>query len=185
MKKLPSLKTPRLILRPFKMSDAPVVAELANDKDIATNTENLPFPYLEHHAIDWIRAHQYMYDDDHMLTLAITHAKKNIVIGAIGLEFTKTYNHAELGYWLGKPYWGNGYATEATKRMIHHGFMELNLHRIHAMHLKKNPYSGKVLKKLGMQQEGTLREHIMKWGEYLDVEVYGILRSEYLASLNG
>lgn len=183
MKKLPTLKTPRLILRPFKMSDAAAIAALANDKDIATNTENLPFPYYEHHAIDWIRAHEYMYEDNHMLTLAITLAKKNTVIGAIGLEFTKSYNHAELGYWLGKPYWGCGYATEATKRLIHYGFMDLNLHRIHAMHLKKNPYSGKVLTKLGMQFEGTLREHILKWGDYLDVECYGILKSEYTAKL--
>lgn len=184
MPKLPTLKTQRLILRPFKMSDAPVVATLANDKDIATNTENLPYPYLEHHAIDWIRAHQHMYDENHMLTLAITLAKKGEIIGAIGLEFTKNYNHAELGYWLGKPYWGNGYATEATKRLIHYGLVELNLHRIHAIHLKKNPHSGKVLQKLGMKYEGTLREHIMKWGEYLDAECYGILRSEYLENLN-
>ncbi len=180
MPKIPTLKSQRLILRPFKMSDAAAIAELANDKDIATNTENLPFPYYEHHAIDWIRAHQYMYDDDQMLTQAITLAKKGTVIGAIGLEFTKSYHHAELGYWLGKPFWGMGYATEATKRIVHHGFMDLKLHRIHAFHLSQNPASGNVLKKLGMLHEGSMREHILKWGEYLNTEFYGILRSEYI-----
>jgi len=183
MSKIPTLKTQRLILRPFKMSDAAAIAELANDKDIATNTENLPFPYYEHHAIDWIRAHQHMYDDNHMLTQAITLAKKGTVIGAIGLEFTKSYNHAELGYWLGKPFWGQGYATEATKRLLHYGFMDLNLHRIHAFHLSQNPASGHVLKKLGMTHEGTMREHLMKWDEYLDTEFYGILRNEYIKTL--
>lgn len=183
MPKLPTLKTQRLILRPFKMSDAAAIAELANDKDIATNTENLPYPYLEHHAIDWIRAHQHMYDDGHMLTQAITLAKKGTVIGAIGLEFTKSYNHAELGYWLGKPFWGQGYATEATKRLVHHGFMDLNLHRIHAFHLSQNPASGHVLKKLGMSHEGTMREHLLKWDEYLDTEFYGLLRAEYIKTL--
>ena len=58
MKKLPTLHTPRLIIRPFKMDDATVVAELANDKDIATNTENLPYPYEEHMARQWIANHQ-------------------------------------------------------------------------------------------------------------------------------
>jgi RimJ/RimL family protein N-acetyltransferase len=179
MRKLPILKTPRLILRPFKMDDGPVVASLANDKDIATNTENLPFPYEEYMALDWIRAHERMYQENHMLTLAVTHAKKSQVMGAIGLEIEATNNHAELGYWLGKPYWGHGYATEAAKRLIHYGFMDLKYHRIYSIHLSQNPDSGKVLQKIGMTYEGTMRQHIQKWGEFLDVKVYGILRSEY------
>lgn len=183
MAKLPTLKTPRLTLRPFKMSDAPAIAELANDKDIATNTENLPYPYEEHMAVDWIRAHERMYVNKHMITLAITHSKKNLVMGAIGLELTESYNHAELGYWLGKPFWKQGFATEATKRMIHYGFMDLKFHRIFAVHLRQNPYSGNVLKKLGMRHEGTMREHIQKWGKYLDTEMYGMLRDDYKETL--
>src|ERR1700730_8761231 len=111
MGKLPRLNTPRLLLRPCKMEDATTIAELANDKEIATNTENLPFPYEEYMALDWIRAHQNMYQDNHMLTLAIVNRKKDQVMGAIGLEIEAGYNHAELGYWLGRPFWGQGYAT--------------------------------------------------------------------------
>jgi len=183
MQKLPTLKTPRLILRPFKMSDSAKVAEMANHKEIATNTQNLPFPYEQHMALDWIRAHPHMYEDDHMLTLAVVSRKKGIVMGAIGLEIDSTNNNAELGYWLGTDYWGQGFATEAAKRIVYYGFNDLNYHRIHSIHLSQNPASGNVLKKIGMTHEGTYRQHILKWGEYLDAELYGILKDEFKSSI--
>lgn len=63
--------------------------------------------------------------------------------------------------------------------MLRFGFEELRLHRIDAGHFVNNPASGRILRKLGMKHEGTTREHILKWGEYLDVEIYGILAQEY------
>lgn len=181
MTKLPTLLTPRLILRPFKLEDAPVVSELANDKDIATNTENLPYPYEEHMARYWISNHQEMFERGDLLNLAVTLRKNNKVLGAIGFDLDYKNDAAELGYWLGRPYWGVGYATEAAKRMLHYGFTELKFHRIHSCHLTLNPASGNVLQKIGMQHEGHLREHLKKWDKYEDVEKYGILRSEYHA----
>ncbi|MGE3920764.1 MAG: GNAT family N-acetyltransferase [Gammaproteobacteria bacterium] len=180
MRKIPTLDTPRLILRPFKLEDAPIIAELGNDKDIATNTENLPFPYEEPMARQWIACHDDMYEHGTLLNLAIVLRKQNKLMGAIGFDFNYKYDHAELGYWLGRPYWGVGYATEAARRMLHYGFMDLNLHRIHSCHLTITPISGRVLQKVGMQHEGCFRGHIKKWGEYLDLEHYGILREEYL-----
>lgn len=181
LKKIPTLHTPRLILRPYKLEDAETVQLLANDKDIATNTENLPYPYELHMARSWIASHQDLYDQDILLNLAVTTRKHSKVIGAIGFEFNLKNDHAELGYWLGRDYWGQGYATEAARRMLHFGFTDLKLHRIHAVHLSMNPTSGKVLQKIGMQHEGRQREHIKKWGKYEDIELYGILRTEYRA----
>lgn len=180
MRKLPTLNTPRLILRPFKIEDAPIVGELANDRDIATNTENLPHPYDESMARQWIGNHQDLFDQGSLLNLAIVTRKQNKVIGAIGFDLDFKNDCAELGYWLGRPYWGMGYATEAAKRMLHYGFTELKFHRIHSCHLSINPASGKVLQKIGMKHEGRLREHLKKWDVYEDVEKYGILRNEYL-----
>jgi RimJ/RimL family protein N-acetyltransferase len=158
------------------------VQQLANDKDIATNTENLPYPYEEYMARSWIANHQDLFDRGDLLNLAITLRKQNKVIGAIGFDLDLKNNNAELGYWLGRPYWGNGYATEAARRMLHYGFTELKFHRIHSCHLKRNPASGRVLQKIGMRYEGCLREHIIKWGVYEDLEKYAILVQDYHAA---
>ncbi len=74
---------------------------------------------------------------------------------------------------------GQGYATEAARRMIHYGFTELKFYRIHCCHLTLNPASGNVLKKAGMQYEGCRKGHIKKWGQYEDVELYGLLVTNY------
>lgn len=99
--------------------------------------------------------------------------------GAIGITINSNYNNAELGYWLGVPYWRQDYATEAASRAIAYGFESLNLHRIYASHLTRNPASGRVLQKIGMTYEGCLRQHIKHWGVYEDLAMYGILASEW------
>ena len=91
----------------------------------------------------------------------------------------KKFNHAELGYWIGKESWRNGYATEAAKALLEYGFNKHGLHRIFARHLKKNPASGKVMQKLGMQQEGLFRDHSFKEDKYEDVVFNGILKDEW------
>jgi ribosomal-protein-alanine N-acetyltransferase len=84
-----------------------------------------------------------------------------------------------MGYWLGVPYWGQGYATEAGGEVLRYGFEDLKLHRIFASHFEHNPTSGKVLCKLGMHHEGCQRKHILKWNRFVDSELYGILREEW------
>ena len=91
----------------------------------------------------------------------------------------KQNNSAELGYWIGKPYWNSGYATEASRAVLKYGFEVLGLNRIHASHFRRNPASGRIMEKIGMKYEGCLRQHFKKWGKFEDLETYGILRSEY------
>jgi len=88
------------------------------------------------------------------------------------------HRRAELGYWVGVPYWGNGYATEAARAVVKYGFGTLGLHRIFASHFANNPASARVLRKIGMRYEGRLRGHVLKWGEFLDLEMYGMLASD-------
>jgi RimJ/RimL family protein N-acetyltransferase len=96
------------------------------------------------------------------------------------LEIEPAHRRAELGYWIGVPHWSRGYATEAARAALHYGFETLQLERIFASHFRHNPASGRVLKKLGMRHEGCLRAHILKWGEFVDLEAYGLLRSEFI-----
>jgi RimJ/RimL family protein N-acetyltransferase len=97
------------------------------------------------------------------------------LVGAISLRIELPQRRAELGYWVGVPYWGRGFATEAARAMIEFGFRRLSLHRIYAHHFVRNPASGRVMEKAGMQHEGTLRGHFFRWGAPEDVAVWGIL----------
>ena len=177
----PVLRTPRLVLRPFALSDAARVAELAGDREVAATTLRIPHPYDAHMAEEWIADHRTAYEDGRLATFAITTAA-GVLIGSIGLSLHSDHARGEMGYWIGKPYWGQGYATEAASAVLRFGFEALALHRIHAHHMTANPASGTVLKRLGMHHEGTLRHHTLKWGEFHDIECYGILAEELTAA---
>ena len=101
------------------------------------------------------------------------------VIGAIGMEVQREHDRGEIGYWIGVPYWGRGYMTEALRGVLGWAFESLRLHRVFAVHFARNPASGRVMQKAGMRHEGSLRQHDKKWDAYLDVEVYGILDSDW------
>ncbi len=179
MAQIPELKTERLLLRPFTLADAPEVRRLAGDRDIASTTANIPHPYEDGVAEAWISTHQENFDQGQALSLAIVRRHDSALIGGIGLGIRREYDRAEMGYWIGKPYWGNGYATEAARALLAYGFSVLGLNRIFAEHFSRNPASGRVMEKLGMKHEGHLRQHMKKWGVFEDIEVHGILRSEF------
>jgi RimJ/RimL family protein N-acetyltransferase len=82
---------------------------------------------------------------------------------------------------VGVPYWRHGYATEAAREVVKYAFEELSLNRVYAFHFTRNPASGRVLQKIGMEHEGVRRAHTLKGSEYLDNEAYGILQGEYAA----
>ena len=172
------IRTARLVLRPFRLGDAPVVRDLAGDVDVARNTLNIPHPYGREDAEAWISSHPNQLGAREAVTYAVALPPGDGVVGAVGLILDLEHERAELGYWIGRPYWGRGYATEAARAVIAWGFDSLGLSRIHASHFPRNPASGEVLRKLGMKHEGTLRHHVRKWDELLDLEIYGILRGE-------
>ena len=105
--------------------------------------------------------------------------KSGALVGAIGLDIRRAHDSAELGYWVGAEFWNRGYCTEAALAILDYGFERLQLNRVHAAHLERNPASGRVLLKLGMQREGELRQHLKKLERYEDLVLYGILREEW------
>jgi len=175
----PDLETDRLLLRPFELSDAPRVKELAGDRAIADTTLNIPHPYEDGMAEEWISTHQPKFESGELANRAIVLESTGELIGAIGMTVANRFNRAELGYWIGKEYWSQGYCTEGAKAMIGYGFREMGLHKIVASHLTRNPASGRVMQKIGMKKEALFQEHVIKWGKYEDVVYYGILRSEW------
>lgn len=177
--KLPTITTERLVLRPFALSDAADVQRLAGEWAVADTTSHIPHPYPDGAAEHWIDSHVERFAQREILTLAVTLRATGELLGAISLRLHDSDNRAELGYWIGVPYWNRGYCSEAARALIAYGFEHMGLHRVYAFHFVRNPASGRVMQKAGMTYEGTLRQHVKKWERYEDLATYGILRSEY------
>ncbi|MBX2869563.1 MAG: GNAT family N-acetyltransferase [Acidiferrobacterales bacterium] len=176
MNQQPSIQTHRLILRPFGLSDAQAVQLYAGDIRVAEMTENIPHPYEDGMAEDWIGSLPQKWRAGKQATFAICEKNSGGLIGCGGLVINSKHNRGELGYWVGVDHWGKGYCTEAAAAIVDYGFKELNLRRIQAQHLSINPASGAVMKKIGMNHEVTLSDYVLK-EDYEDMELYFILNN--------
>ena len=177
----PVLATARLILRPFRFDDAPAITDYMQAPEIAANTARIPYPYEQHTAELWIAGHERDFADQREVSFAVTRAEDERLIGGIGLVLDMPNRAAELGYWIGKPWWGRGFGSEAAHCVVDWGFDALDLNRIHAGHMPHNPASGQILTKVGMQHEGLRREHLIKQGRPVDLVLMGLLRRDWIA----
>jgi RimJ/RimL family protein N-acetyltransferase len=144
------LETPRLVLRVPRLDDAKAVAKLANDRRVAENTARLPHPYTAADAQEFI-AHVNGADGELAWLITLPNDK---IIGACGIAALDG-KQPEIGYWLGVPYWGKGYATEAARALIDHAFTELGHETLQAGARVSNPTSRRVLEKCGFQWTGV------------------------------
>ena len=174
-----NIRTERLLLRPPKLSDAADIQRLAGDRDVASTTRDIPHPYEDGTAETWINSCQEKTAAGELVIFAITLQTDGSFLGAIGLVRDASGAEAELSYWVGKPYWNQGYATEAVKAVVHNGLTDLNLDRVCAAHFTRNPASGRVMQKAGMLHEGFLIGHTEKWGQLEDLELYGVTRDQF------
>jgi [ribosomal protein S5]-alanine N-acetyltransferase len=175
-------ETERLILRRLEKGDAARVQELAGDYEVAYNTLMMPHPYEDGLAEPFIERVNEEWDHGNSYTFCIASKSDNLLMGVIGIHPAPTNRNAEIGYWIGVPYWNKGYVTEAARRVVQFGFEDLKLNRIHASYFTRNPASGRIMQKIGMTYEGMMRQHYMRFGEFVDVGYYAILRSEYDAA---
>lgn len=158
-------RTARLTLRPFTPADAPRVALLAGEWDVARMCARIPYPYPVLLAEGWIDMQSASADQLEDFPFAITTAQDGL-IGSCGVT---RHGHSEdsppaqdvgdspfweIGYWLGRPYWGRGYATEASAALMEWALRELGVQAFTAGHYLDNPNSGKVLRKLGFVATG-------------------------------
>ena len=174
----PAMVTPRLTLRPVRMSDAQDIFEYSKDPEVARHVL-----WDAHRSIHQTRGYiryllkQYRNGQPCSLVIELTQEKK--VIGTIGFMWLQRENRsAEVGYSLSRPYWNQGLMTEALRAIIAFGFDKLNLNRIEAQCESDNPASGRVMTHVGMQYEGRLRQRLYNKGRYTDVDVFAILRED-------
>lgn len=173
------LRTARLLLRSFEREDIPAIVRLAGATEIAATTMHIPHPYAEDDARSFLAKASEDFRAGRSISFAISISPGRELCGGLGLSIAEPHWHAELGYWIGLPFWGKGYATEAARGALAFGFQTLGLHRIYAHHFAGNRASQRVLEKIGMRHEGRFRQHIRKWDEYVDVENYGLLAEEF------
>jgi ribosomal-protein-alanine N-acetyltransferase len=151
-----TIRTERLTLRPFNESDARRIAYLAGDYDVARMCGRVPHPYPVAAAYSWIDRHENDRQKGGEFAFAVT-APFDGLIGSIGVNRTGDPADAawELGYWLGMPYWGFGYASEAGRALMDWARDQLGAKVFAAGHFVDNPASGNVLRKLGFVHTGS------------------------------
>lgn len=174
----PTIETDRLVLRPFEIADARRVQELAGAVEVYRTTLTVPHPYEDGMAERWIASRASIFYEGRGVNLAMTRKSDGVLLGSISLGVDPAHRRAELGYWVGVPYWGNGYCTEAARATVRYGFETLGLHKVTSRHMVGNEASGRVMEKVGMTREGMLRDEIWKDGKAHDLVVFGLLAAD-------
>ena len=161
-------------VRSFRDGDAEALARYANNRSVWRNLNDyFPHPYTIDDAQQWIALTQ---QEEPERNFAVASATE--VIGGIGLKLRDDVSRrsAEIGYWLGEPYWGRGIATAVLQAMTDYAFAEFDIVRLEALVFEWNPASCRVLEKAGYVQEARLRKAVYKDGQLIDRFVYAMVR---------
>jgi ribosomal-protein-alanine N-acetyltransferase len=182
------IRTPRLTLRPFNEGDIDAMVALLNDWEVAQWLAIPPFPYRRADArfyVDHVRAN---HEAGVATEFGIALTEGDGVVGTVGLRRNPDDpSHAAIGYWLGQPHWGHGYAAEAVRAVVAYGFGSLGLERLEAETDPENQRSARVLAKVGFRLVGqaSAKEvrscHVPTRRGSLLVNVHELLRSEFNA----
>lgn len=153
-------RTPRLLLRPGWREDAPQLAATIADERIVCNLAQAPWPYGLSDAEGFLTRERGPHEASCLIFLRTDDAPK--LIGGIGFGRMPGRDELEFGYWLARPHWGQGYATEAGRALVANARESLRIKRLVAGHFIDNPASGRVLAKLGFRPTGVTR---LRWSE--------------------
>jgi RimJ/RimL family protein N-acetyltransferase len=169
-----------IILRKLKATDADSITLYINDKSIVKWLISVPYPYKKNFAEQFIRSRFNERRTKKSFTFGVTLKSVDEVIGIIDLsDIDWEDKKAEIGYWIGKKFWGQGYMTEAINLTSEFGFRELKLNKIYARVFEGNQASMKILEKNNFRREGILRDEVSKFSRWIDEHYYGLLKSEY------
>ena len=151
------LKTDRLSLRPLRPRDAEALHRLVNDWEVTRTLAEIPYPYPRALADEWIASTVTQLADGLAYHLAITgkDGRTETLVGVVGLRVDATRRIGQLGYWVGRAYWGHGVATEAARRLTSWGFANLPIDLIVAEVTEGNDASCRVLRRIGFHESGT------------------------------
>lgn len=164
-------------VRSFLPTDAEAIVKYANNRHVSINLRDaFPFPYTLHDARKWLRTTRKHHPET---TWAIASSVE--LVGGIGVHVQRdVYSHsAEIGYWLGEPFWGEGIATAAVKAIVDHAFSHFDIVRLFAGVFEWNPASARVLEKAGFRCESRMKKAVFKDGKDIDQLMYVLLREDW------
>ena len=171
---MPTIKTKKFTLRPYKLTDAEAIAKNINNRKIYRYTLSIPYPYALSDARSFLKRNLPANKKGEKLSLAIVINRE--IVGCVSFENIEKNHKAELGYWLAEPYWGRGIASQAVKLITDYGFNKLKLRRIYAYVFIKNLASQRVLIKNGFKKEGLQKKNVIKDGKFMDDIVFAKVR---------
>jgi ribosomal-protein-alanine N-acetyltransferase len=176
------LETERLILRAPRPEDVPRFVPLLADYDVAKNLSRVPYPYTaeDGYAFVALAGQNWTLKQDY--AFCILRKADDAFIGICGVHPQRDW---EMGYWLGKPYWGHGYATEMGNGLLAFGFDTLGAERLGAEWFHDNPASGRVLEKLGFRPEGETMSNCLARDHQVPAHVVVLDRAAYKTRKNG
>ena len=160
-----------ITLRDYTIKDVERLVTLANNKNVSQYLVNtFPYPYTKSDAVWWIKTGS---KANGIVSKVIKY--QNLFVGSVGITPQSGWREhvAEIGYWLGEEYWGNGIATKALTQMTDYAFSVLRYRKLFAEVLSENKASMRVLEKCGYELEGILKQEVCKDGKYFDVFYYG------------
>jgi len=174
------IQCPACLLRPLVPADAGALASHANDRDVWLNLrDRFPHPYSVRDAEEYITA----------VAARPLQTSFGVVVdgeaaGSVGLIPGQDIERgtAEIGYWLGRAFWGRGIATEAVHAATLYAFDQLRMHRVFAVPFRRNPASARVLEKVGYVREGVMRRSAIKNGELIDQIIYAAYDDDRLGT---
>lgn len=178
---MPALETPRLTLRKLEMRDAQDIFDYGRDPLVAKHVLWDAYTSVSE-TRGYVRYMIRKYRAGEPSSWGIVEKETGRVVGTIGYMWYQRDNNAcEVGYSLARRCWNRGYMTEALEAVLQYSFETLSVHRVEAQHEVDNGASGAVMRKCGMQKEGTMRGRLYNKGKYVDVDLYAILREDYAA----
>ncbi|QJE97608.1 GNAT family N-acetyltransferase [Luteolibacter luteus] len=173
------LETARLLLRQPEPDDVEAIVRYAGDPRVALKTTAIPYPYRVRDALEWLDAIEIDRVGGAVETFAIERKTVPGLIGVISLALRQDRCSAEVGYWLGVPYWRCGYATESLREVLRHAFVDRGLLYVTGWHMIENPASGKVMQKGRMIFENIVAGGIKRGDEFHDRVNYGLFADEW------
>jgi RimJ/RimL family protein N-acetyltransferase len=171
--------TERLFLRPVWREDAAALSLLLNDWEIASKLARVPWPYTQADADAFTAAAEMAYDAGKEMALAICLRPSPQVIGVAGCHFLEN-GEREVGYWLGKSWWGHGFASEAALALVDGLFQSLRLPELSAGHQLANAASARVLAKLGFVATGVENRFCRAQNRDVPVQQMKLTRARWL-----
>ncbi len=177
----PLIQTDRLTLRPLELSDAPRIEQFVSDARVALMTASIPHPYPPGAGEDFVRQVQGDVRNGKSVLWAIVPCGAEALVGTIALRIDRVNAIGELGYWVGVPFWGRGYAGQAAAAVVRYAFETLNLAQVEGYHLVDNPASGRVMQKAGMRPDGVIRKALGRWDENTELAIYRLTREQWEA----